>query len=338
MKELIKTLCNSAGVGGCRAISDTIKEIVAPLVHEVHCDTLGNIVAIRRCGKEQAPLLLLEAHLDEIGFVVTHVDDGGFIHVANCGGVDRRVLAATEVTVLAEKTLNGVFCSTPPHLASGDSKITPLDEMRIDVGLPADTVKELVMKGTRVSFRADYCELNEHTVCSKALDNRAGCAAVIRALEMLQEQSLSCDVAALFAVQEEVGGAGAITASFRTEPSMAIVTDVSFAVTPDAAPHKCGVLGKGPMLGMAPALDREMADFLKALATTHEIPLQYEVMGSTTGTDADAINTSRGGVRTALLSIPQRYMHTPIETVDVRDVEYIAKLMAEAAKGGIVSC
>ena len=254
MKTLIKTLCNTAGAGGVMDIASCISAIVADYVDEVRVDALGSVVAVKRCGKANAPLLLLEAHMDEIGFVVTDVDDGGFIRVANCGGIDRRVLAATEVTVLTEPPLAGVFCSTPPHLSHGDDKIKALDEMGIDVGLPSDVVKETVTKGTRVVFRANAVEIGENGICAKALDDRVGCAAVIEAMRLLKGADLSCDVAALFAVQEEIGGAGASVAAFAMEPTAAIVTDVSFAATPDTPSHKCGKLGAGPMLGIAPSL------------------------------------------------------------------------------------
>lgn len=339
MKTIIRSLCEAAGVGGYPSAAQCLKDLITPLTDEIRTDALGSVLAIRRCGKENAPLLMLEAHLDEIGFIVTDVDDRGFIHVAAVGGIDRRVLAATEVTVLCEeKPLCGVFCSTPPHLASGDDKLKELDEMGIDVGLPAEEVKRLVPKGTRVSFRAHFTQLGEHTVCAKALDDRIGCAAVVQALKKLQGAELTCDVAALFAVQEEIGGAGAAVASFALSPDAAIATDVSFAATPDAPAHKCGKLGEGPMLGIAPGLDLALIDRLKAIAADNEVPLQYEVMGATTGTDADGITETRTGVRTALLSIPQRYMHTPIEVVDVRDADAVATLMAELAKEGITSC
>ena len=338
MKTLIKDLCAAAGVGGVGDIADCIRRYAAKYTHEAYTDTLGSVIAVRRCGKDNAPLLLLEAHMDEIGFIVTHVDDRGFIHVSNCGGIDRRVLAAAEVTVLTEPPLNGVFCSTPPHLSHGDEKIKAIEDMGIDVGLPAETVKTCVPKGTRVMFRADFKELGAHLVCAKALDDRIGCAAVIRALELLKDEDLSCDVAALFAVQEEIGGAGASVASFALHPQAAIATDVSFATTPDSPSHKCGKLGEGPMLGIAPGLDHTMTEQLKTLAKRHEIPLQYEVMGGDTGTDADGIAYAKDGVPTALLSIPQRYMHMPVEVIDVRDADYIARLMAYMAKEGAFTC
>ncbi|MBQ3094420.1 MAG: M20/M25/M40 family metallo-hydrolase [Clostridia bacterium] len=332
MKTLLKTLCDASGAAGYTAVIDTLKTLVQPLADDMHVDALGSLLAVRRCGRDNAPLLLLEAHVDEIGFVVTRVDDDGFVHVANCGGIDRRVLAASEVVLLGEREVSGVFCSTPPHLSDGDDKLRPLDEMGIDVGLPAEKVKRLIPVGTRGVFRANFAALSDHLVTSKALDDRAGCAAVVRAMQLLKEETLSCDVAALFAVQEEIGGGGATVAAFSVEPTAAIVTDVSFAKTPDAPAHKCGELGKGAMLGVAPGLAQAWTAQLLALANAHDIPFQYEVMGATTGTDADSIAYTRSGVPTALLSIPQRYMHTPVEVVDVRDVEAVAAWMATAAK------
>ena len=338
MKELIRQLCNAPGAGGVSTASELVKALVSEYADEVCIDALGNVIATHKCGKEQAPVLLLEAHVDEIGFVVTHVDEDGFVHVSNCGGIDRRVLAATEVTLLTKPPLDGVFCSTPPHLAGDDNKLKSLDDMGIDIGYPAEQAKTLVEKGTRGVFRANFRELSEHLVCSKALDDRAGCAAVMEAMRLLKDEELSCDVVALFAVQEEIGGAGATVATFSVAPTAAIATDVSFALTPDATPHKCGKLGEGPMIGISPTLDYALTERIKDIAKREDIAVQYEVMGGSTGTDADSIFVSKCGVPTALLSIPQRYMHTPNEVVDVRDVEGVARLMVEVAKEGIVSC
>lgn len=338
MKTMVKTLCEASGVGGCGNIAEVIIKQMRPYADEICTDALGNVIAVKRCGVDDAPLLLLEAHMDEIGFIVTHVDDDGFVHVSNCGGIDRRVLAATEVTLLTDPVMNGVFCSTPPHLADDDRKVKALEEMGIDVGLAAEDAKARIPVGTRVMFRSQFSELSEYRVSDKALDNRIGCASVVRAMQLLDNETLSCDVAAVFAVQEEIGGAGAKTASFGLKASAAIATDVSFAATPDAPSHKCGKLGKGPMLGMSPCLDREMTNQLKALADKHDISIQYEVMGGGSGTDADWITVAGEGMKTALLSVPQRYMHTPVEMVDLRDAENVAQLMAYYAKEGMTSC
>ncbi len=338
MIERIKKLCEAAGAGGYGEVARVICDEVRPYVDEITVDALGSVCAIRRCGVSDAPLVMLEAHMDEIGFMVTHVDDDGFVHVSNCGGIDRRVLAATEVLFLTEPPLAGVFCSTPPHLSEGESKVKKLEDMGVDVGLPAAEAKERISKGTRGVFRANFALLGEHEVCVKALDDRIGCAAVIEAMRLLADCPLTVDVAAVFAVQEEIGGAGATVASFALKPTAAIATDVSFAATPDAAAHKCGKFGEGPMLGMAPGLDRALTSRLQVLADQHEIPLQFEVMGGSTGTGADGIAGTACGVPTALLSIPQRYMHTPVETIDMRDAEAVARLMACFVQGGVASC
>ncbi len=335
MINLIKRLCNAYGVGCVGDVASVIRNAVSPFADEVYTDALGSVVAYRRCGKENAPLIMLEAHMDEIGFIVTHVDDDGFVHVASCGGIDRRVLAATEVVVLAEEPLVGVFCSTPPHLSDGDNTVKPLEDMGIDVGLSAEEAKTRIPQGTRVAFLANAVTLGKHGICAKSLDNRAGCAAVIRALELLHNENIDVDVAALFAVQEEIGGAGASAAAFSVCPAAAIVTDVSFAATPDAPAHQCGVLSKGAMIGISPTLDRALTDRLVAHAKEHDISYQYEVMGGSTGTDADKITAVRQGIKTALLSIPQRYMHTPHELVDIRDVESVAQIMTLAVKEGV---
>ena len=169
-------------------------------------------------------------------------------------------------------------------------------------------------------------------VTSKALDDRAGVAAVLHCLELLKDAALSWDVAAAFAVQEELGCRGSAAAAYALQPDRAIAVDVSFALTPDANPAKCGKLGGGPMVGYAPGLDYAMCRRLEDVAKQAGIPCQQEVMGGDTGTDADSISAARAGVPTALLSIPLRYMHTPVEMVDLRDVENVGKLMAEYIK------
>ncbi len=336
MRTMLKTLCEASGVGGVGTVGQIITDMLCDYADEIVTDPLGNIVAWHHSDTADAPVVMLEAHMDEIGFVVTEIDDQGYIHVAACGGVDSRVLAAAPVTVLCDPPLDGVFCSTPPHLADKNDEIKPLADMGIDVGLTPSEVNDRVSLGTRVAFASPFRAVGEHTVCTKALDNRAGCAAVITAFQMLCLESLPFHIAAMFAVQEEIGGAGALTGAFSTEPTVAIVTDVSFAYTPDAPAHECGVFGEGPMLGVAPGLDRSLIEKAKTAANSLDIPLQYEVMGGSTGTDADKIQTSRIGVRTALISIPLRYMHTPTEMADVRDVENTARLMAALAKEAVV--
>ncbi len=334
LRAVLETLSGAAGVGGLSAAPDAAAAFLEELGCEVERDPLGSVIGYRRSGKENAPLLMLEAHIDEIGLIVTGVDDAGFVRVSACGGTDRRALIAAEVVVHGDKEYPGVFCSVPPHLSGPESegKIPPIPDLGIDIGLDAKRARRHVKEGDRVSFRPNFCALAGERVCGKSLDDRAGVASVLRCLDLLAGAELECDIAAVFAVQEELGCRGASAASYRIAPSAAIAVDVSFAATPDADRAKCGELAKGPMIGWAPGLDDTMTRRLRSLAEEAGIPCQDEVMGGDTGTDADSIADARGGVRTALLSIPLRYMHTPAEVVDLRDVENTARLMAEFAK------
>lgn len=332
---VLDALCSAAGAGGLPQAAQVAADFLRPLVDEVATDAMGNVRGIRRCGRADASTVLLEAHIDEIGFIVTGVDDAGFVKVAPCGGIDRRTLAGAEVVLWGERPYAGVFCSTPPHLHKGGDALPEITDMGIDTGLTAAQARAAIPAGTRGTFRANFRPMTGSLVCSKALDDRAGVAAVLLCLEQLREMPSDVDITVAFAVQEELGCRGAATAAFSAAPDMAIAVDVSFAHTPDADRAKCGELGKGPMLGWAPSLDFALTDRLDQLAKAENITLQHEVMGGDTGTDADSISSARAGVRTALLSIPLRYMHTPCEVVDVRDVEQTARLMAAfIQKGG----
>lgn len=336
MKQLLKELCAAPGVNGVSQVAQVVKTHLEAYVSTVHTDALGNVWGTVPAADPQAPTLLLEAHMDEIGFVVTGITDDGFLRVASCGGIDERTLAAAQVTVLCEPPITGVFCSTPPHLSGTESTLPTGEQRGIDIGLPADEAKQRVPIGTRAVFAPRFESLLGDRVSSKALDNRAGCAAVLRALELLRGKALPWNVTALFCTQEEVGTRSAGPAAFGLQPQAAIAVDVSFAFTPDANRAECGVLGSGAMLGVSPVLNASLTEQLHRQAVARAIPFQWEVMGGTTGTDADKISVARGGVPTALLSIPLRYMHTPVEVISLADVESVAGLMAAFAEEGTV--
>ena len=208
---------------------------------------------------------------------------------------------------------------------SKDGELLAVEKCGIDVGLSGEEAKKCIPLGSRVSYAPHFTELNKNVVSSKALDDRAGIAAILHCLRKV-EGKCGVNIAVAFCVQEELGCRGVTPATRRLQPTAAIVTDVSFALTPDADPRKCGKLGKGVMIGISPILSAP--DHLMDLAKKNDIPYQYEVMGGSTGTDADRVSVSLMGVPTALLSIPQRYMHTPVETVDVRDIAATGDLMA----------
>lgn len=301
----------------------------------VQTTALGSVLCTVREPAPGTPHLLLDAHMDEIGLVVTAIDgESGFLRVGACGGVDRRLLAATPVTVhTAGGAVTGVVSSTPPHLAGDGEKKNPrVEDLYIDVGLDAALCRERIAPGDLVTPCAEPRALLGGQVSGKAMDDRAGCVAHLKALEYLGDTPLSCGVTVLFSTMEEVGCQGATTAAWQVNPTHAIAVDVSFAHTPDARKEKCGELKKGPMIGFAPILNRTMSQDLVAAAQAADIPCQREVMGGRTGTNADGIAATRRGVVTGLLSIPLKYMHTPIETVAVSDVENTGKLIAAYIK------
>lgn len=324
--EDLNKLCCAAGCAGQCEIVKTAMELLRPYVDEIKQDAMGNILASRHADSPNAPVVMLEAHLDEIGFLVSHIDERGFIFVSPVGGVDKRILAAQKVIIYGKQPFHGVFSSVPPHLSAGDNKPPEITDMAIDAGLDAEAARELIPLGSRVGFVPNFTKLNERVISSKSLDNRSGMAAVLHCLRKLENRRVN--VAVAFCVQEELGCRGAAVAARQIRPDAAIVTDVSFALTKDADARHCGEMHKGVMIGISPVLDDGMQQELCDLAEDCHIPHQLEVMAEATGTDADSISTACCGIKTALLSIPLRYMHTPVETIDISDVAAVGDLMA----------
>lgn len=337
IKETLSRLCAPDGVSGaeenaCAAAEKLLREF-APDAYTDPFGCVHGFIGEHGNGKKT---LLLEAHIDEIGFIVTYLEDGGFLRVANCGGTDRRLYAAQTVTIHSDPPIKGVIATLPPHVNPDGKTTMKTEEIAIDTGFSKEALEKRVSLGDRVTIDGAFSDLGEHRVTSKAIDDRAGAAAILYALSLLKGKPLDYNLSILFASQEETGSRGAKIGAYTAEADIAIATDVSFAYTPDAKKEKCGELGKGAMLGIAPSLSKEVTERLRRLAEEKKIPLQLEIMGGSTGTDADEIASSRGGVKTGLLSIPLRYMHTPVETVDPRDIMAVGELMAAFAEAGEV--
>lgn len=326
MKDLLFHLCSAAGVSGAER---TAAQAAAGLLEKfarVHVDPSGNVIGeIEGTG----PRLLLDAHIDQIGMVVTGVDAEGFLRVDKCGGIDIRTLAGHEVTVWGKEPFYGVVCSTPPHLSKPDDQsITDIADLAIDIGLSGDAAREQVRPGDRVTLRRAPRELLGGLISAPSLDDRAGVAAILRCLELLEDQAHSCGLTIVFSTQEEVGGGSAGCAAFAADAEEGIAVDVSFAMTPDAPRHKCADIGKGTMIGVAPTLNAGMSRRLEAIARAQNIPFQIEVMNGKTGTNADEMASAGAGTRMGILSIPLKYMHMGIEVIDPQDVESTARLLA----------
>ena len=333
LKDMIFELSEANGTPGAESDISYIIEKYVSAFAEVKKDKFGNVTADMPAGDKT---ILLDAHMDRIGMIVTGIEDGGFLRVAKCGGTDARVLAAQDVTVWGKEPIYGIVTSTPPHLSPPEDakKAKDFDSILIDTGMTKEEAEKFISKGDRITVRCPHGELQNGRIFGAALDDRAGCAVIIRAAELIANAADRPSVKLLFSGQEETGGDGAITGSFNLDADECIAVDVSFADAPDMPSEKCGKLGKGPMIGIAPVLDYRISQKLKATAEAKKIPYQLEIMGDSTGTNADDIAISKGGIRTGLVSVPQRNMHTGVEIISLEDVENSAKLIAEYILGG----
>ncbi len=329
IKTMLFDLSRAAGVSGVGEALDVAQgylEQIAPTER----DNAGGIFCTIGSGERK---LMLDAHIDEIGFIVTAIEDG-FIRVGRVGAVDLRCVTNTEVTVHAKRDIKGVFASLPPHLKKDDTAAPELDSLAIDCGLGEDELKELVSVGDMITFSVEPKSLIGSRVTGKSLDNRAGAVAVIDAFRRIAEGGKSkFTVCVALTAQEELGVRGAKTAAYAINPDEAIVVDVSFGDGAGLKVTECGKLGEGAMIGISPILSRPMTDTLFAIARDKSIKYQPEVMGGSTGTNADAITVNRAGVKTSLISIPLRNMHTCCEVVDLRDIEAVSDLIVAYAEG-----
>lgn len=291
----------------------------------------GNVIGNFGVHRDGLPLLVLDAHIDQVGFIVTSITDEGFIKFDHLGGIDRRLLPAQPVIIHGKSDIKGVISSVPPHLSSG-TEVLKFEDAAIDTGLSREELEKTVSLGDSITFDVKCRSLIGERMTGLALDDRCGVAAILKTLELLTEKPLRYNVTVIFSVQEELGERGAKTGAFRIDPDVAIAVDVSFAMAMGENEKKCGKLGAGPMIGVSPSLSRAVSDSLISTAKKGNIPYQTEVMNGLTSTNADQYSVSRGGSKACTVSIPLRNMHTPVEVIDISDVRNTAELLAEFIK------
>lgn len=341
--EILKQLTAIDAPSGVeRRAEELIRTFAGDSAAEMRTDALGNLI-VRVAGSPNPPAqspgrVMIAAHMDEIGLIVTKVEQG-FLHVAKVGGVDPRSALGQEVTVYPSGPgseaypdgLPGYVGSRPPHLLSPDerNKVIPLKDLRVDLGLPAEALAGgLARVGDRVVIRGPHTELLNGRLATKALDNRASVAVMLGALGYLAAMRHSWDIYAVATVQEEVGLRGAITAAFGVAPDIAIALDVTFGETPGVSSGETYPMGKGPTIGLGPNLHPGIIRRLREAADDLEIPYAFEPMPGSTGTDAWAIQVTQEGIPTGLISVPIRYMHSSVETVVLDDLDRAARLLA----------
>ena len=329
LTEILRELTGADGVSGEESSAGAkALGLLKEYCSDVYKDSTGNIIGTIPSRFQNAPIVLLDAHLDQVGFIVTSITNDGFIKAGNVGGLDMRIMPAQNVVVHGRTDIPGVIASVPPHLSGGKEKVLDITEMLIDTGYFGSVLHEMVSLGDRISFDTPFLELMGDNVAAHSMDDRCGIAAILYTLELLKDKELPCNLNILFSAQEETGEAGAANAGFNIAPDIAIAVDVTFATAHGDDPAKCGKMSKGPMIGIAPTLSSEISLGLIETAKCNNIPYQLEVMNGKTGTNADRFAVARGGAKSCTLSIPLRYMHTPSEVISVSDVKNTSELLA----------
>ncbi|MFQ5820887.1 MAG: M42 family metallopeptidase [Candidatus Heimdallarchaeota archaeon] len=332
--KLIEDLSNAFGVSGFEdEIRNVLKEKIEPFMDEVRTDVLGNLIATTGTGDLK---LMLDAHMDEIGFIIQHIDNAGFLRFAPIGGWDPRILLTHAVTIVTRKgtKVRGVIGAKPPHLLKEEErkKPIPIDEMFIDIG--TFSKEEMDELGVQVGDPATiHYPLEKHrdVVIGKALDDRAGCAVLAQVLEEVSNHDLDLTIVANFAIGEEVGLRGARTAAYQINPDIAIALEGTIgADMPGVPAHKrATTLGMGPAITVADRsiiVSPKLVQAIENVAEKEKIPWQYKkpVFG---GTDAGAIHLMRGGILTGVISVPCRYIHSPLSLMRLDDFENTVRLV-----------
>lgn len=336
IKELIFELCSVFGVSGSEEPAIAVAKKYLDNIAETTTDNNGNLYAVFG-NKNAEKTILLDAHIDRIGFMVTDIDENGFVKVDKCGGIDVRTLQDSELVLQNDSSISGVVCCLPPHLSDGkEDKAAPISKTWVDFGMPYGEVAKHIKIGDLLTYKTSPKTLLGNRISSSALDDRCGVAALIRCAELLSDASdLKYKIVILLSSQEETYGTGAKTGAYKIDADEAIAVDVSFASQPDITGMYSKIeLTKGPMICISPILNKPMSDKLTEIAKKLNIPYQLEPISGITGTNADHISVSKSGVKTAVVSIPQKYMHTPAEVIDTDDVENTARLIAEYIKNG----
>ncbi|MBK8020522.1 MAG: M20/M25/M40 family metallo-hydrolase [Chloroflexi bacterium] len=328
LKSMVETHAPS---GHEDAMREVLRGAWGDLVDELQTDKLGSLIGIKRgSGRLDPPRkIMLAAHMDEIGLMVRDIVDG-FIFVHNISGVDNRIMPAQPVLVHGRRSLPGIVVAMPPHLltASERQRFSRMDELIVDVGLPAEEVAQIVRIGDLITIDAPMIELLGQRVAGKAMDDRACVAAVTVCLNELQNLQHSWDVYAAATVQEEMGLFGATTAAYHIQPDIAIALDVTFAPQPGVDGDATCEMGGGPGIGIGPNFHPKLVEKMKDVARRYEFKLQDDIIPGASGTDAWAIQVAHEGIPTLLLEVPIRNMHSPVETADLRDINRAGRVMA----------
>ena len=337
--DLMRELCLASGISGHEdEVANIIERELKDVADSIERDNMGNIIATKK-GSKKAPKIMLAAHMDEIGFLVRFIDDNGFIKFSKIGGIVDSILVNLTVTIHSSvgEDVIGVIGSKPPHVTKPEErkKVIPADELFIDIGAKdKEDAEKMVAIGDAITFNSLFVEYPNNLIMGKAMDNRAGCYVL---MEVLKRIETDATVYAVGTVQEEVGLKGAKTAAFKLNPDMAIALDVTLSgdhpgIKPEEAPV---VIGEGPSLILSDAGGRgiltstSVKELITKAGDENDIKYQLEVSDGGT-TDGSAIQLIREGIPTGVLSVPTRYIHTPVSVCSMEDIESTIQLIVAA--------
>ncbi len=329
----IKLLSNLHGVSGHEhSVAEEIKKIFLQYCDECSTDAMGNVIGIKKSKKHQGKVMI-EAHIDEVGLIITDIDDNGFLYFSTIGGIDARIMLAQEVVIHGKSRLTGVIGAKPPHILSAEErkKTVPKDKLYIDTGFSADEIKKLVKVGDTATMKNKTLFMLDGTISTKAQDDRTSVAAIVDVLEQLKNTELPFDLYAVAAVQEEVGLRGAGCAAYNINPDFAVAIDVCHASSPDAKENTFPA-GSGTVISKGPNIHPVLVEAVINVMKIKGIDYSVDIDGGDTGTDAAAIQIANNGIPTVLFSLPLKYMHTPVETVSEKDVQSTANAIAQFLK------
>ena len=337
--DFLKTLLNTPSPSGHEARGQRVwLDYAKQFSDETFSDAYGNCVAV--LNKGGSPRLMLAAHADEIALVVNFITKEGFLYVRKLGGIDPAITKAQRVTIHTRTgPVKGVVGNVAPHLSKGDKdrKAPEIQDLFIDIGVTSDKeARKLVRIGDPITLVDEFELLRGDLAIARAFDNRIGTFAVAETLRLLRESKMlpAAEICAVSNIMEEVGLLGARQIAYSLRPDVALVVDVTHATdypTVNQQQHGDVKVGRGPTITHGGCNHAEVVARLEAVARKQKIALQHEAMSATSGTDTDVIFWTRGGIPSALVSLPNRYMHSPVELVSLKDLEQIPKLLAAFA-------
>lgn len=326
LAEDIIRLCRTLSVSGfeSRAEND-IREIYGKSFDEISSDRVGSCVLVKRCGRKNAPKILVDAHLDEVGMLVSDVLDGGFLRIVNIGGIDPAIMQACDVVVYGQEMLRGVVISVPPHLR-GDKggKLPPVEELLVDVGLgyTKEELEAVAPIGTPVGFAPCYTSFGDGYMAGKSFDDKACAAIAARAVADIPREKLAGDVYVCLSAREETARDGGISpVCFNLMPDYAMVIDVNLGNAPDAPDRETVEIGKGISLSRSAATDRALTMAVADMCRDKEIDFVFCAAPSSTGTNATSVNLVGLGIPVVDVGLPLRNMHTYNEVLCLKDCE-----------------